>query len=429
MRSGSFVVSLALLLAALSASAEDWPRWRGPRSDGTWNAPKIPEQWPAAGLKPVWKQPLAPGYSGISVSAGRVYTMDRPWADAEMKTPADAERIVCLHAASGAPLWEHRYDASYTKIDYPKGPRCTPTVHDERVYALGAAGHLHCLDADTGEVLWRHDLVAEAKAQIPMWGLAASPVIEKDLVIVHAGLADGGCYSAYDRRTGEEVWRSGDDPAGYGTPIVVDHAGIRLMIGWNPEHIVGINAANGKLLWKVPYKVTYGVSMATPIFHEGIVLVCGYWEGSKAIKLGKKPEQADLLWEENRFLRGVMDQPLYRDGIGYLLDKQHGIVAFRYVTGEKLWTDNNQLHPRDRNPQVSMVWLGDGDRAIALNARGELILIRLTPEKLIEQSRTKIIGHTWAHPAYAGEYVYARDDEQIVCVRLTNQQDASCNAP
>jgi outer membrane protein assembly factor BamB len=216
-----------------------------------------------------------------------------------------------------------------------------------------------------------------------------------------------------------ETWRSGNDPAGYCTPIIVDHAGIRLLVGWNPEHIVGINAASGKLLWKVPYKVTYGVSMATPIFHDGVVLVCGYWEGAKAIKLGETPEQAALLWEDNRYLRGVMDQPLYRGGIGYLLDKQHGIVSFRYATGEKLWTDENRLHPRDRNPQVSMVWLGSSDRAIALNAQGELILVRLTPQALIEQSRTKIIGNTWAHPAYAGDCIYARDDEQIVCMHLT----------
>ncbi|HUE69600.1 MAG TPA: PQQ-binding-like beta-propeller repeat protein [Pirellulaceae bacterium] len=421
MTSRHYYLSMMLAVSVITAQAEDWPRWRGSRGDGTWTAPPISEKWPAEGLEPVWKQPLAPGYSGISVSAGRVYTMDRPWADAEKKTPADEERIVCFDAASGEPLWEHRYAASYAKIDYPKGPRCTPTVHDGRVYTLGTAGHLHCLDAATGEVLWSHDLVAESKAQVPMWGLAASPVIEKDLVIVHAGLAGGGCYSAYDRLTGKEVWRSGDDPAGYGTPIVVDHAGIRLLVGWNPEHVVGINAADGELLWKIPYKVTYGVSMATPIFHEGIVLVCGYWEGSKAIKLGEKPEQAELLWEDNRYLRGVMDQPLYKGGIGFLLDKQHGIVGFRYADGEKLWTDDNRLHPRDRNPQVSMVWLGNTDRAIALNAQGELILIRLTPEGLIEQSRTKIVGNTWAHPAYAGEHVYARDDEQIVCVRLTDK--------
>lgn len=411
--------SLALVVFT-AAKAEDWPRWRGPRGDGTWNAPPLPERWPAAGLKLVWKQPIAPGYSGISVSEGRAYTMDRPWADESKQSPADAERIVCFDAVSGKLLWEHRYEASYAKIDYPKGPRCTPTIHDGRVYTLGAAGRLHCLDAVSGKMLWSHDLVLESQAEIPAWGLAASPVIEKDLVIVHAGLSSGGCYSAYDRLTGQEIWRSGDDPAGYATPIIVDHAGIRLLIGWTPEHIVGIRSQDGRFLWKVPYKVQMGVSIATPIFHDSIVLVCGYWDGSKAIKLGQNPEEAELLWEENRYLRGLMDQPLYRDGIGYLLDKQHGVVGFRYADGQKLWTDDNRLHLRDRNPQVSMVWLGNTDRAIALNAQGELILVRLTSTELSEQSRAKIVGNTWAHPAYAGEHVYARDDEKIVCARLTS---------
>jgi hypothetical protein len=415
-----FAIFLLLTLAASCARwsrAEDWPRWRGPRGDGTWNAPPIAEQWPAGGLTQVWKQPIAPGYSGVSVFAGRVYTMDRPWADGDKKTPADAERIVCFDAASGKVLWEHRYSASYEKIDYPKGPRCTPTVHDGRVYTLGAGGHLHCLDAVSGHLLWSQDLVRDHKAVIPMWGLAASPVVEGDLVIVHAGLAGGGCFSAYDRRTGREVWRAGDDPAGYCTPIVIEHAGARILVGWTPQHVVGIRIQDGGLLWKVPYKVTYGVSIAAPVFHDGLVVVCGYWEGSKAIRLGERPEEAELVWEENRFLRGLMDQPLVRDGYGYLLDKQHGIVGFRLASGEKLWSDG-RLHPRDRNPQVSMVWLGNSDRALALNAKGDLVLVRLLPTGMTELARVKVIGQTWAHPAYAGEYLFARDDEQIVCLRL-----------
>ena len=279
-------------------------------------------------------------------------------------------------------------------------------------------------------LLWSKDLVKDHAAKIPEWGFAASVVIEGDRAIVHAGLP-GGCYSAYDRRTGAELWRGGDDPAGYGTPIVIEHAGLRQLIGWTPEHIVAHGLSDGRLLWKYPYKITYGVSIATPIFHDGTVLVCGYWHGSRAIKLGAAPADASLLWEENRYLRGLMDQPLYRRGNVYLLDKQHGIVAFELAKGEMLWTDDNRLTPRGRNPQVSMVWLGntdpprtttgkdDTDRAICLNEKGELILIRLTPAGLTEDSRAKIIGDTWAHPAYAGECCFARDDERLVCVKLT----------
>lgn len=423
--------SLSPLLAS-AARSEDWPRWRGTRGDGTWQAPDgVPEKWPAAGPEKVWSAPLYPGYSGISVAGGRVYTMDRPWQPAAAgeqlpseKKPADQERIVCLDAASGKEIWTHTYEAVYGKVDYPKGPRCTPTIHDGRVYTLGTVGHFHCLNAATGKVLWAKNLVQESGSKIPEWGLAASPVIEGDLVIIHAGL-QGGCYSAYHRVTGEEVWRSGDDPAGYGTPIVITHAGTRMLVGWTPEHILALRVDGGRLLWKIPYKIQYGVSIATPIFHEGIILICGYWDGSKAIQLGPKPDQAEILWEENRYLRGLMDQPLYKDGHVYLLEKLHGTVCFKLADGKKLWTDDNRLHPRSQNPQVSMVWLGDTGRAIALNAQGELILIKLSPQGLEEQSRAKILGTTWAHPAYAGNCIFARDDERLVCHRLTGERGAS----
>ena len=107
------------------------------------------------------------------------------------------------------------------------------------------------------------------------------------------------------------------------------------------------------------------------------------------------------------------------DGYVYLLDKQHGTVCFKLADGQKIWTDENQLHPRDRNPQVSMVWLGESGRAIALNAQGELILLTLSPQGLAEHSRAKVVGTTWAHPAYAGNRIFARDDEQLVCIQLT----------
>lgn len=168
----------------------------------------------------------------------------------------------------------------------------------------------------------------------------------------------------------------------------------------------------------MPYKITYGVSIATPIYREGLALVCGYWDGSKAVRLGDQPHEAELAWEENRFLRGLMAQPLYRDGLAYLLDKQHGLVCFELATGKKVWTDENRLTPRGQNPQASLVWLGESGRAIALNSDGELILCRLSRAGYEELSRAKIVGETWAHPAFAGDCSYARDDGQIVAVRL-----------
>ncbi len=339
--------------------------------------------------------------------------MDRP------KEPADHERVLCFDALTGKTSWTHQYEAKYDKLDYGKGPRGTPTIHDGFVYTLGSVGHLHCLSAATGKVLWSKDLKTDHRAEQPTWGFASMPVVHGDKLIVHAGMKPGGCYVAYHRKTGEEIWRSGDDPTGYGTPIVIRHAGGEQLVGWTPEHIVGMSLDNGKLLWQQPYKVTYGVTITTPIFHNNTVLVCGYWEGSKAIRLGQPVQDAELLWEENRFLRGVMSQPLCRDGYVYLLDKSNGLVCFELATARVVWTDENRMTPRGRNPQANMVWLGDSDRAIVLNSAGELVLIRLTSKGYEEQSRTKIIGETWAHPAFAGEFVVARDDTEIVCLKLT----------
>jgi outer membrane protein assembly factor BamB len=145
--------------------------------------------------------------------------------------------------------------------------------------------------------------------------------------------------------------------------------------------------------------------------------VSGYYEGAKAIRLGPDATAA-VVWEDRRNLRGLMSQPLYRDGHGYLLDKRHGLTCFELRTGRKLWDDGNRTTPKGRNPQATLVWAGDGDRALILNSEGELILARLNPAGYQEQSRTRIIGPTWAHPAYAGDRVYARSDSELVCVSL-----------
>jgi hypothetical protein len=219
------------------------------------------------------------------------------------------------------------------------------------------------------------------------------------------------------------VWRAANDPAGYATPVIVESPSGPQLIAWTPEHILGIDPGSGRINWSLPYEVLYGVSIATPIYRNGTVFVTGYWAGSKAIRLGEHPEDAELIWEENRYLRGLMAQPLYRDGHVFTIDKQFGLTCFELSTGKKIWDDGNQVTPRGRNPQATLVWLGDGDRAIILNELGDLILARLNTNGYLEQSRTNIITRhenapIWAHPAYAGNRVYARSDSELVCVEL-----------
>ena len=401
-----------IFLFTQTGTAEDWPQWQGPRRNSTWRAPTHSTAIPFQQLRPTWSAPLHSGYSGVSVANNLVITLDRPTA------PSDHERVVCFDSQSGKQLWKFTYNAPYGKLDYPKGPRAAPTIHAGRVYSLGAVGHLHCLDAITGLPLWSKDLVKDLGAVISTWGFASAPLIHNHVVIIHAGAPRNGCFIAFDQITGQERWRAGADPLGYGTPILAHDANRLQLIAWTPENILGLAPEDGTELWRIPYKVTYGVSIATPLVANDIVLVCGYWEGSKAIRLGPSPRDAQLLWEENRFLRGLMSPPLYRDRHVYLLDKQHGLVCFELTTGKMVWTDQNKLTPRDRNPHASIVWLDDSSEVIALNTPGELIHARLTPTGYEELGRVKILGETWAHPAFAGDACYARDDQQLVKVPL-----------
>ena len=394
---------------------EDWPRWRGPRGDGTWQGAKLPERWPDGGLRRVWRQPVGGGYGGVAVAQGQVYVMDR------QVEPEEAERLLCFHAPTGELIWEHTYRVDYADVAYGSGPRTTPAIFGSRVYALGATGQLHCLHADTGTPIWSSDLVHDHQASVPIWGFCASPFVFEDLLIVHVGAEQGRCLIAFDPTTGTKVWNSLSDPAGYATPIVVDSGGQQQLVCWTPTNVRSVDARSGELLWSVPFDVDGGMSIAMPIFQEGVVLVSSYYDGTIAIRLGDSPADAEVIWEDRRNLRGHMAQPLYRDGYGYLLDKRHGLTCFELATGKKVWDAENRVTAKARNPHATMVWVGDEDRAIILNSDGDLILARLNPSGYDEQSRTGIVGETWAHPAYAGTRVYARSDTELVCLSLTIQ--------
>lgn len=398
------MIRLALILLALPALAQDWPRFRGPHGDGAWNPPGLPADLANLAPRPLWKQSVGGGFGGVTASGGRVFVMDR------QKAPEEIERVLCFDARDGKPLWEQRYAVRYGSMEYGTGPRASVTIHDGRAYAFGATGIATCLDAATGEVRWQKDLVKECGAVEPKWGFSASPFIWKNDVLFHCGAKPNGSVVALDLATGAERWRGGSDPAGYCTPAVLDGR----LIQWGPEHVAALEPGTGRELWRVPYKITYGVSIAQPIAHEGLVFVAGYWHGARAIRA----TDGQLAWSEEKTLCGLMSQPLYRDGHAYLLTKSDGVVCFKLADGTIRWKDAH-LTPKDRNPQMSLVW-ADEQRGIAcgLNATGELVFARLTPEKCEELGRHAIIGKTWAHPAFVRNAVFARSDTELVAWEL-----------
>ncbi|KAA0139070.1 PQQ-binding-like beta-propeller repeat protein [Gimesia chilikensis] len=414
------------------ATWEEWPQWRGPRGDGTWNGPLLKTTWPESGLKKLWSHDLGGGYGGISVADRRLYVMDRPVASSEDQQKAagihshrvarqNVERVLCFDAQTGQQIWAHNYPCDYRDLDYGNGPRAAPTIVDDLVYTLGTMGDVYCLSAKTGKVIWKKQLVEDFGGKVPQWGYAAAPYVLGDMVILlPGGKEQGTAVVALDRKTGVERWRSLSDTAGYATPLLIKHLGQSQLIIWSPNHIHSVDPQSGNHFWSVPYKITYGVAIANPIAHEGLVFVAGYWDGSKAIQLGTQPEEAELKWEDRRTLRGLMSQPLYRDGYAYLLDKKFGLTCFEFATGKKIWDDKNQMTPGNtRNPQATLIWLKQQEpRALVLNSDGDLILAELDPSGYRELARTNLIGETWAHPAYAENRIFVRSNTRIIAYEL-----------
>jgi outer membrane protein assembly factor BamB len=404
-------VAVAGLVLGLTAAglAGDWPQWRGPGRDGRCDPTGLVTSFPPGGLKPRWQKPLGGGYGGIAVAAGRVYVMDR------LTQPAEVERVVCLDAATGETVWTHADPVAYGKMEYGNGPRCTPTVHEGRVYTLGARGRLLCLDAADGRVVWERDTVRDFQGRVPTWGHACSPLVDGDRLVVQVGGTPDACLVALDRHTGRELWRALPDRPGYSSPVILAVGGRRLLLYWTAENVAGLDPATGKVLWTVPFNSTYDVAISDPIFHEGVVFVSGYWEGSKAIRLDGRGENPQVLWE-GRPLFQLMATPLFRDGYLYALDKNRGLKCVELKTGRVLWEDEH-VTPRDRNPHAALVWAGE--KALIFNTPGELIWADLSPGGYKELAKTKVSDRTWSHPAFADRCVFARDDAKIVCVPLS----------
>jgi outer membrane protein assembly factor BamB len=402
---------IALLLASTMALAQDWPRYRGPQGDGSWNPPTLPADLQQMQPRQLWTASVGGGYGGVTVSAGRVYLMDR------QKAPLEVERILCFDATDGRLVWKHEYPVRYGSMEYGSGPRASVTLDAGLAYAFGATGIVTCLDARSGEVRWHRDTVKELGAIIPTWGFAASPYLWKETVLIHCGAQPNGSVVAFKKSTGEVAWRGGSDPAGYCTPVVFEMPGGPQLIQWGPKHVMSLEPDTGRELWRFPYEITYGVSIAQPLYHEGLLLVSGYWHGARAIKPG--PPEPALAWSEEKVLCGLMSSPLYRDGHVYLLTKDDGVVCFKLSDGSIRWKDGHRLTPASRSPQLSLVWAKRDDGiAAGLNSNGELIFARFTPEKMDELARHQIIGKTWAHPAFAGRKVFARSDTELVCWEL-----------
>jgi outer membrane protein assembly factor BamB len=422
-----------LLLLAPRASADDWPQWMGPGRDNVWRETGLIERFPEGGPRVVWRAPLASGYAGPAVAEGRVFVMDLVTSDDvkisnfERKPFAGIERVLAIDEKTGQEIWKHEYPVEYA-ISYPDGPRCTPIVADGKVYALGAVGKLTCLDAATGDVVWEKDLPAEYDTKPALWGYANHPLLDGDNLICIVG-GEGSHAVAFNKNTGEEVWRALSSPEqGYSPPTIVEAAGVRQLILVKPDAIVAVNPADGAEFWSMPYSADNLCVVMSPVAADGHLFAGGFNNKSVLLKLADDKPGAEVVWHDKGkdALAPINTQPFAADGVMYGVDQRGVLRAIDLVAGKQLWETSKPWGERPLRSGTAFL-VPQGDRLWMLVDTGELIIARVSRDGFDEIDRAKVIEPTavaegrdvlWSMPAFANRRAYIRNDKEIICLDL-----------
>jgi outer membrane protein assembly factor BamB len=388
---------------AVGMPAAYWTDFRGPRRDGAYREGPIRADWPAAGLTPLWKQPIGGGYASFVIAGGRAFTIEQRGHE-EVATAYDV--------ATGRELWANRWTALFAETLGGDGPRATPTWFDGRVYALGGAGELRALDATTGGTIWRTNILGDSAATNLQWGMSASPLIVDDTVVVLPGGRSDQSVVAYDRRTGARRWSALSDQAAYVSPMLVTLAGVRQILIVTALRLAGITADRGELLWEYPWPAPNGIAAAQPIVigDNRVYLSTGYGTGAAVVELAKTGDRFSVreVWRgitmKNRFAAAVL-----RDGYIYGLDEAI-LACIDAATGTLKWKGGRYGYG-----QVVLA----GDHLIVLTEDGDLALVGATPERHQEIARFHVLdGKTWNHPALAGGYLLVRNLAEMAAFDL-----------
>ena len=396
-----YILSFAFVLCFSSAYA-DWPQWLGPDRTGISTETGFLKTWPKGGPAVVWKKSLGQGFSGISVANGRVFTM---FAE------GDDEFVICLKEESGDEIWRFRTGAKFEEWQGGNGPRSQPTVDGDRVYVLGAEGWLYALNVVNGKMIWSVDLVDGLGGRFPRFGFSNSALVEGDLLFLEAATRKG-TFLALRRTDGEVAWASQNDVASYSSPIAVDLAGARQVVYFSGDAAVGLSPVDGSLYWRYPWKTSYDLNIATPIFvpPDQIFISSGYDHGAALLRIeaGADGMAVTRVWESRRMKNHFGTSVLVGD---YIYGFDNAILkCIEALTGKEQW--------KHRGYGKGALMYADG-HLILLSDNGRLALARATPEGFKERAGAQVLaGRSWTMPTLANGRVFVRDMRKIVCLDL-----------
>lgn len=322
----------------------------------------------------------------------------------------DADHVYCLDALSGKILWDFTYPAALQPKMFEGGPTSTPVIEDGRVYSVSRVGELNCLDAATGKKIWGTDWRKEFSAKPPEWGYAGSPLVLKDWLIAEPG-ARGASIVAYNRKTGNVVWKSGEFEAAYSSPVTVDRGGLRCIATFNRHGLCLWDSADGRPIWDLRWKTSYDVNAATPICDSGKIFISsGYGTGCALIDITREPPA--IAWQ-NKDMRNKHNVCVLWQGFLYGFD-EGDLVCMDLAFGGEKW--------RERGLGRGALMLADG-RLIVQAERGDLIIARANADRFERIASTRALNErAWVMPVLANGRIYCRSNRgTVVCLDVTKQ--------
>ncbi len=382
-----------------------WTGYRGPNRDGHYTQQPLLTEWPKAGPRLLWRQPCGGGYASFAIAAGRAFTLEQR---------REHEAVVAYDVATGRELWAFAYPGKFNdawNMGY-FGPRSTPAWDDGRVFAVGAEGKLHCLEDATGRVLWRRDLFADNGCKNLDFGMAASPLVMGDRLIVVAGAprsdTDHG-IAAYDKATGAPLWKSQSDKQAYTSPMLVTLAGRAQVLLTAGKRALALAPEDGSLLWEFPWAVSYDNHIGQPVLTGGdrVFFSAGYGAGCVAIHVTRHGEafKATELWR-NKNLKNKFTSSVFWQGHIYGLDEDI-LVCLDSENGARKWKDGRYGYGQ---------LLLAGGHLFVLGGEGDLALVKATPEAHVELARVPALqGKTWNVPALADGRLVVRNGAEMAC--------------
>lgn len=418
-------------------TGSDWPGFLGPTGDGVSSEKGIIQPWPKEGLRIVWQKRLGVGYAMPSISQGRLFQFDRY---------GNRARLSCLNSETGEFLWKFEHPTDYEDyFGYNHGPRCFPVVDGDRVYTFGAEGMLHCVRTGDGKLLWKCDTRSEFDVVQNFFGVASTPAVEGDLLIVQVGgsppgsdrvpfeqlKGNGSGIVAFDKHTGKVRYRVSDELASYAVPVVATVAGRRWCFVFARGGLIGLEPATGNVDFHFPWRARAleSVNAANPVVAGDRVFISeAYGPGSALLRV--KPGGCDVIWSDadrprRKSMQAHWATPIHHDGYLYGCSGRHlenaELRCIELETGHVTWSQPGLTR--------TSLLLVDG-HFVCLGEDGVVSLLKVNPQRyeevsrldlhdrLAEDGRPYLLEPCWAAPIVSHGLLYVRGRDRLVCLEL-----------